>query len=144
MKKMAILSLAVLSMWACQDSGVEKGTPLNEQEAVRIDAALNDFLENEKKEAVVFGRTQEVCQSEGCWFNYELETSSIKALEAFENRELGPLGSLYVELEEGVSIPTDMSKGDVYCTGKFAVKPSDEDSSQCQVYFKASGVRYKQ
>ncbi len=144
MKKMAILSLAVLGMWACQYSGVEKGTPLNEQEAIRIDAALIDFLQNEKKEAVVFGRTQEVCQSEGCWFNYELETSSIKELEAFENRKLGPLGSLYVELEDGLSIPTDMSKGDVYCTGQFEVKPSVEDSSQCQVYFKASGVRYKQ
>ncbi|MFM1897884.1 MAG: hypothetical protein RL577_124 [Bacteroidota bacterium] len=143
MNKMVILSLAVLGIWACQDSGVEKGKPLNEQEAVRIDAALNDFLENEKTEAVVFGRTQEVCQSEGCWFNYELESSSIKALEAYENRKLGPLGSLYVELEEGVTIPTTMNKGDVYCTGTFKVKPSDQDSSQCEVYFRASGVRYK-
>lgn len=143
MKKMVIYSLALVGMWACQDSGIEKGTPLNEQEAVRIDAALSDFLENEKQEATVFGRTQEVCQSEGCWFNYELETNSIKALEAFEHRNLGPLGSLYVELEEGVTIPTDMKKGDVYCTGRFEVKPSEDDSSQCQVYFKASGVRYK-
>ena len=143
MIKSAIISMAILGLWACQDSSIEKGATLNEQEAVRIDAALNSFLTDGPKEAVVFGRTQEVCPSEGCWFNYELESSSIKALEAFEKRSLGPLGSLYVELEEGLSIPTNMDKGNVYCTGTFDVKPSDEDSNQCQVYFKATGVRYK-
>ncbi|MFZ9970117.1 MAG: hypothetical protein ACO3GK_02270 [Bacteroidia bacterium] len=142
-KTLLLLGMAAgIMLGACQNNHVQQGAVVNDQDAQRIDAALLDFIKNGQEKAVVFGRTQEVCQSEGCWFSYELEPNTVKALEAFENSAEGPLRALHVDFEEGISVPTNLKKADLYCSGTFQVS-QETDSSQKTVVFRASGVRFK-
>lgn len=119
-----LFSLAIL--WSsCNSDHQQIGAIVDSQKAVAIEKAATAFIVNNKSDnVVVFGRVEEVCQAEGCWFSYRVADSSI-----------------IVDFEDKFTVPKNLKKKNLYAVGHFYFE-SDEDDSKT-LKFHADGVKFK-
>lgn len=137
MKKVVFsIVLGVIAM-ACGDHSNHIGKAIDTQKAISVKEGLKQYNETGKSdEVVVYGKVAEVCQSEGCWFAYELADSTIT-----------------VDFNNEFTVPKNIKRKDMYAVGHFykdttsnedEVKDSTiQNNSKVTVKFRAHGVKFK-
>jgi len=132
--RIAIISLSVLiGAVSCSDFN-QIGDSVDTQNAISMKEAFKEYQNSGKSEFIVFGRVKEVCQSEGCWFSYDLHDRTIT-----------------VDFNEKFTVPKGIAKKDIYATGQFYQDTTwNEDetetgitSFELETKFLAKGVRFK-
>ncbi len=137
MKQHFISAFLVLSAVSCSDFN-QIGDAVDTQKAISIKEALKEHQSKGTTDFTVFGRVKEVCQSEGCWFSYDLHDKTIT-----------------VDFDEKFTVPKSIGKKDLYAVGRFyqdtiwndEMDETTADSSvsnfELQTKFLATGVRFK-
>lgn len=129
--KFTLLAFSIL-LFSCSHEGNQIGKVVDTQSAVSIREALKEFEKTpSNKEVVVFGKVADVCQSEGCWFNYTLGDSSIT-----------------VDFNEEFTVPKTIKHKDMYAVGHFMMDTLYVDSIPNKIEkitpkFRATGVKFK-
>jgi hypothetical protein len=132
--RIAIISLSVLIGAVSCGEFNQIGDPVDTQNAISMKEAFKEYQNSGKSEFIVFGRVKEVCQSEGCWFSYDLHDRTIT-----------------VDFNEKFTVPKGIAKKDLYATGQFYQDTSwndDATDTTAATYtidtkFLAQGVRFK-
>lgn len=120
-----IISIFVaLSAISCTQTANQIGKPVNTSDAVSVNVGLENFKKDGKAEAVLFGKVDEVCQSEGCWFTYQTDTKNIT-----------------VDFGDAFTVPKNIGAKDLYAVGHF-YNDTTEDKT-VEVKFHADGVKFK-
>lgn len=120
-----IISIFVaLSAISCTQTANQIGKPVNTSDAVSVNVGLEHFKKDGKAEAILFGKVDEVCQSEGCWFTYQTETKNIT-----------------VDFGDAFTVPKNIGAKDLYAVGHF-YNDTTEDKIAV-VKFHADGVKFK-
>ena len=123
MKTILSIFVAVLAI-SCTQTTNQIGKPVNTSDAVSVNVGLENFKKDGKAEAVLFGKVDEVCQSEGCWFTYQTETKNIT-----------------VDFGDAFTVPKNIGAKDLYAVGHF-YNDTTEDKT-VEVKFHADGVKFK-
>ncbi|MEY2938047.1 MAG: DUF4920 domain-containing protein [Bacteroidetes bacterium] len=123
MKTILSIFVAVLAI-SCTQTANQIGKPVNTNDAISVNVGLEKFKKEGKAEAVLFGKVDEVCQSEGCWFTYQTETKNIT-----------------VDFGDAFTVPKNIGAKDLYAVGHF-YNDTAEDKS-VEVKFHADGVKFK-
>ena len=123
MKTILSIFVAVLAIY-CTQTANQIGKPVNTNDAISVNVGLEKFKKEGKAEAVLFGKVDEVCQSEGCWFTYQTETKNIT-----------------VDFGDAFTVPKNIGAKDLYAVGHF-YNDTAEDKS-VEVKFHADGVKFK-
>jgi hypothetical protein len=123
MKTIQSIFVAVLAI-SCTQTANQIGKPVNTNDAISVNVGLEKFKKEGKAEAVLFGKVDEVCQSEGCWFTYQTETKNIT-----------------VDFGDAFTVPKNIGAKDLYAVGHF-YNDTAEDKS-VEVKFHADGVKFK-
>jgi hypothetical protein len=125
------LSMILVTVSCSNNQGL--GEKVDTQHAISVKDALEQFKNGNSDKKVVFGRIKEVCQSEGCWFSFDL-------LE----------GPLVVDFNDKFTVPTTIAKQSIYATGNFyrdtLMSNDDSDnavSEKITIKFRATGVSFK-
>ena len=124
-------------LFSCADGGNHIGKNVDAQKAVSVKEALKQFQTNQKQdEVVVYGKVANVCESEGCWFEYEVGDSGIT-----------------VDFNNEFTVPKNIKRKDMYAVGHFyrdttvsseEKKDSSIGTKYCIVTkFRAHGVKFK-
>jgi len=129
-----ILSLAAATLlFACTDTSNHIGKTVETQSAISVKDALATYTKDGKAtELVVYGKVVDVCQSEGCWFAYELGDST-----------------LTVDFNDEFTVPKNINHKDLYAVGHFYrdTAKSDETNKDSALVistkFRAHGVKFK-
>ncbi len=126
---------------SCADGGNHIGKQVDTQKAISVKEGLKQFQSTKKpEEIVVYGKVADVCQSEGCWFQYEVGDSSIT-----------------VDFNNEFTVPKNIKRKDMYAVGHFyndTVSSSEEENSSSDTTkavsvtkvitkFRAHGVKFK-
>lgn len=122
---------------SCADGGNHIGKNVDAQKAVSVKVALKQFnTSHNHDEVVVYGKVANVCQSEGCWFEYEVGDSSIT-----------------VDFNNEFTVPKNIKRKDMYAVGHFYkdTTVSSEDKNDSTIgskytivtKFRAHGVKFK-
>jgi hypothetical protein len=133
-----VLSLTIVAMlFACNDASNHIGKSVETQSAISVKDALATYNKDGKEtEQVVYGKVADVCQSEGCWFSYDLGDST-----------------LTVDFNDEFTVPKNINHKDLYAVGHF-YKDTAETSSESNdstvgkkmvisTKFRAHGVKFK-
>lgn len=123
MRKIIGIFIAVFAI-ACTQTANQIGKPVNTNEAVSVNVGLENYKKDGKAEAVLFGKVDEVCQAEGCWFTYQTETKNIT-----------------VDFGDAFTVPKNIGAKDLYAVGHF-YNDTTEDKT-IVVKFHADGVKFK-
>ena len=123
MKTILNIFVAVLAI-SCTQTANQIGKPVNTSDAVSVNVGLENFKKDGKAEVVLFGKVDEVCQSEGCWFTYQTETKNIT-----------------VDFGDAFTVPKNIGAKDLYAVGHF-YNDTTEDKT-VEVKFHADGVKFK-
>ena len=132
--RISIISLSVfIGAVACSDFN-QIGDPVDTQNAISMKEAFKEYQNSGKSEFIVFGRVKEVCQSEGCWFSYDLHDKNI-----------------VVDFDDKFTVPKGIAKKDLYAIGNFYQDTLwNEDATdtsiasfELETKFLAKGVRFK-
>ncbi len=123
MKTILSIFAAVLAI-SCTQTANQIGKPVNTTDAVSVNVGLEKFKKEGQAEAVLFGKVDEVCQSEGCWFTYQTETKNIT-----------------VDFGDAFTIPKNIGAKDLYAVGHFYNDTTEEKT--VEVKFRAEGVKFK-
>jgi hypothetical protein len=123
MKTILSIFVAVLAI-SCTQTANQIGKLVNTNDAISVNVGLEKFKKEGKAEAVLFGKVDEVCQSEGCWFTYQTETKNIT-----------------VDFGDAFTVPKNIGAKDLYAVGHF-YNDTAEDKS-VEVKFHADGVKFK-
>ena len=123
MKTILSIFVAVFAI-SCTQTANQIGKPVNTNDAVSVNVGLENFKTDGKAEAVLFGKVDEVCQSEGCWFTYQTETKNIT-----------------VDFGDAFTVPKNIGAKDLYAVGHF-YNDTTEDKT-VEVKFHADGVKFK-
>lgn len=125
MKILGIITALGIIFVSCNSNHQQIGAIVDSQKAISIEKAASGFLENNKTEdLVVFGRVEDVCQAEGCWFAYRVADSSI-----------------IVDFEDKFTVPKDLKKKNLYAVGHFYWEENEDESKSLK--FHADGVKFK-
>lgn len=113
---------------ACTDHTNQIGNPVDAQNALSVTNGLHKFQEGDTGTMTIYGKVNDVCKAEGCWFAYEFADSS-----------------LLVSLVNDVHVPKSINKKDLYAVGHFKKESTKIDSTHIvETYsFEASGVKFK-
>lgn len=130
MKHAAYSILFMAFLLSCNSNHNQIGKIVDTQKAISIQEALKKFEKGEKVEYIVYGKVMDVCQSEGCWFAYETEDSSIT-----------------VDFNDAFTVPKTIKRKDLYAIGAFYKDTTQsEDSLKSMIIetkFLATGVKFK-
>ena len=135
MKKVIFSVFVGVFVLACGDQSNHIGKPIETQNAISVKEGLKQFhTSNKSEEVVIYGKVADVCQTEGCWFAYELSDST-----------------LTVDFNNEFTVPKNIRRKDMYAVGHFfkdTVESSEKDSitlskSKITVKFRAHGVKFK-
>ena len=129
-----ILSLtAATLLFSCTDTSNHIGKTVETQTAISVKDALATFTKDGKAtEQVVYGKVVDVCQSEGCWFAYELGDST-----------------LTVDFNDEFTVPKNINHKDLYAVGHFyrdtakSDEPKKDSALVISTKFRAHGVKFK-
>ncbi len=125
MKFSGIITALGIILVSCNSNHQQIGAIVDSQKAISIEKAATGFLkDNIPDEFVVFGRVEEVCQAEGCWFAYRVADSSI-----------------IVDFEDKFTVPKDLKKKNLYAVGHFYWEENEDESKSLK--FHADGVKFK-
>ncbi len=126
-------------MLSCTDGGNHIGKQMDTQKAISVKEGLKQFQTTLKsEEIVVYGKVAVVCQSEGCWFEYEVGDSAIT-----------------VDFNNEFTVPKNIKRKDMYAIGHFykdtVTSDDHSDSSKSNASsivktitkFRAHGVKFK-
>lgn len=116
--------VATLFFVSCTQTANQIGKPVNTNDAVSVNVGLEKFLKEGHADAVLFGKVDEVCQAEGCWFTYQTDTKNIT-----------------VDFGDAFTVPKNIGAKDLYAVGHF-YKDTAEDKT-VEVKFHADGVKFK-
>lgn len=121
---------------SCADGGNHIGKQVDTQKAISVKEGLKQFHSTKKsEEIVVYGKVADVCQSEGCWFQYEVGDSSIT-----------------VDFNNEFTVPKNIKRKDMYAVGHFykdttftksELKDSIYSLMNIVTKFRAHGVKFK-
>ena len=135
MKKVLYSVFVSVFVFACGDQSNHIGKPIETQNAISVKEGLKQFHESNKtKEVIIYGKVADVCETEGCWFAYELSDST-----------------LTVDFNNEFTVPKNIRRKDMYAVGHFykdTLVTAEEDSttqskSKLTVKFRAHGVKFK-
>ncbi len=125
MKFSGIITALGIILVSCNSNHQQIGAIVDSQKAISIEKAATGFLkDNKPDEFVVFGRVEEVCQAEGCWFAYRVADSSI-----------------IVDFEDKFTVPKNLKKKNLYAVGHFYWEENEDESKSLK--FHADGVKFK-
>lgn len=125
MKILGVLLSLTLIWSSCNSDHQQIGVIVDSQEAIAVEKAASEFLTgNNSNNVVVFGRVEEVCQAEGCWFSYRVADSTI-----------------IVDFEDKFTVPKNLKKKNLYAVGHFYYESAEDDSKTLK--FHADGVKFK-
>lgn len=125
MKIFGILFGLTILWSSCNSDHQQIGVIVDSQKAIAIEKAASEFLTgNKSNDVVVFGRVEEVCQAEGCWFSYRVADSGI-----------------IVDFEDKFTVPKNLKKKNLYAVGHFYWESNKDDSKSLK--FHADGVKFK-
>jgi len=137
MYKIILSVTAATLFFACNDTSNHIGKSVKTQSAISVKDALANYNKDGKStEQVVYGKVADVCQSEGCWFAYDLGDST-----------------LTVDFNDEFTVPKNINHKDLYAVGHF-YKDTAEASSETNdstmgkkmvisTKFRAHGVKFK-
>ena len=78
MYKIILSITAATLLFSCTDNSNHIGKTVETQSAISVKDALAAYnKDGNATEQVVFGKVIDVCQSEGCWFAYDLGDSTL-------------------------------------------------------------------
>ena len=137
MYKIIFSLTAAALLFACTDTSNHIGKTVETQSAISVKDALTTFTKDGKAtEQVVYGKVVDVCQSEGCWFAYELGDST-----------------LTVDFNDEFTVPKNINHKDLYAVGHFyrdTAKATSETKDSAigtkmliSTKFRAHGVKFK-
>jgi len=125
MKFLGVLFSLVLFWSSCNSNHQQIGVIVDSQQAMAVEKAASEFLTNKKSDnVVVFGRVEEVCQAEGCWFSYRVADSTI-----------------IVDFEDEFTVPKNLKKKNLYAVGHFYWETNEDETKSLK--FHADGVKFK-
>lgn len=104
---------------SCSNSG-QYGTKFNSQSSVSVEEGLQLFLSKGSAEQVISGKIGNVCQSEGCWFEYNTDS-----------------GVVFVDFQHKFEIPKNASGKTAVAKGSFGRDTTTVD--QLKEYAKDDG-----
>ncbi len=130
MKQAAFSFIIATLMFSCNSEHNQIGKVVDTQKAISIQEALKKYEKGENSEYIVYGKVNEVCQAEGCWFSYETEDSSIT-----------------VDFNDAFTVPKTIKRKDLYAVGNFYRDTMISDDSlknvTIETKFLATGVKFK-
>lgn len=102
MRKLTLIFSAIFFLLACNNKS-HIGKDVDTQKAISVKTAFAQFMKDGKSdEIVIYGKVADVCQSEGCWFAYELGDSSVT-----------------VDFNNEFTVPKNIRRKDLYAVGHF-------------------------
>jgi len=133
MYKIILTVTAATLFFSCTDTSNHIGKAVETQSAISVKDALTTFnKEGKATEQVVYGKVIDVCQSEGCWFAYELGDST-----------------LTVDFNDEFTVPKNINHKDLYAVGHFYRDTTKSEESKndsalvISTKFRAHGVKFK-
>lgn len=133
MYKIILTVTAATLFFCCTDTSNHIGKAVETQSAISVKDALTTFnKEGKATEQVVYGKVIDVCQSEGCWFAYELGDSI-----------------LTVDFNDEFTVPKNINHKDLYAVGHFyrdtakSDEPKKDSALVFSTKFRAHGVKFK-
>lgn len=149
MKPYAIAAfLALTGLFACSGNQTQKevfGAELKDSSGMAPIAALRAFEAGNNAPVVLDGKIEQVCQSEGCWFNMALDSNRRLFVEFGESftvpkniagRRALVVGSFYRD-----SISVEKQREDGIASGKSKEELAAITQPMVETNFRASGVK---
>lgn len=123
-KQFLVAATAIFMFISCSQSG-NYGNSFDSKNAVEVNQAIAQFKEKGTADFVISGNISTVCQSEGCWFNYQTKD-----------------GELFVDFEHKFEIPKTVKGKTAFAQGAFQYDTTSIE--QLKEYAKDDGKKQEE